>query len=50
MEQQFVLKYHGKVDIWEQNNMTGEERSWWIKRIQEEIERQNKAMERNSGN
>lgn len=42
MEQFFTLKYHGKLSLWELNNLTAEERSWWIKRLnkQKEMEEQ----------
>jgi hypothetical protein len=37
MEQQFQLKYYGDLSIFEQNNMTSEDRSWWAKRLEKEI-------------
>lgn len=43
MNQSFLLKYYGKLSIFEQESMTGEERKWWIKRLNDEIEKQNKA-------
>ena len=37
MEQQFQLKYHGKLSLFEQNNMTAEDRAWFIKRLDKEF-------------
>tara|TARA_R110000868_G_scaffold115679_8_gene308787 strand:+ start:429 stop:617 length:189 start_codon:yes stop_codon:yes gene_type:complete len=37
MEQQFQLKHYGKLSIFEQNQMTAEERSWFIKRLEKEF-------------
>lgn len=36
MEQQFQLKEYGKLDIFEQAQMTAEERGWWMKRLEKE--------------
>lgn len=48
MEQQYILKYHGGYDLFEQNQMSGEERQWIIKRINkqksEEKEAANSSM------
>lgn len=48
MEQSFLLKHHGGVDFFEQARMTGEERTWWAKRIAKEFEKQNKAANKGS--
>jgi hypothetical protein len=37
MEQQFQLKYYGHFSLFEQAQMTAEDRSWHIKRIQKEL-------------
>jgi len=37
MEQQFQLKYHGNLDLFEQNMMPAEDRAWWMKRIEKEM-------------
>jgi hypothetical protein len=37
MEEQFQLKYHGNLSIFEQNQMTAEERSWFLKRLSKEF-------------
>lgn len=37
MEQSFLLKYYGKLTLFEQANMTAEEREWYLKRLSEEI-------------
>jgi hypothetical protein len=39
MEESFLLKHYGHIDIKEQYSMTGEERMWWLKRIEEENRR-----------
>jgi hypothetical protein len=44
MEQQFQLKYHGKLSLFEQNQMTSEERAWFIKRLIKE-DKDNKERE-----
>jgi hypothetical protein len=41
MEEQFQLHEYGKLSIFEQSEMTAEERAWWMKRIQREIEERN---------
>ena len=46
MEQQFQLKHHGKLDLFEQNQMTAEERSWFMKRLEKEFkDRQEKEQQ-----
>lgn len=37
MEQQFQLKHYGKLSLFEQNQMTSEERSWFLKRLEKEF-------------
>lgn len=37
MEQQFQLKHHGHLSIFEQAQMTAEERAWYLKRIEKEF-------------
>jgi hypothetical protein len=36
MEQQFQLKHHGNLSLFEQNQMPAEDRGWWMKRLQKE--------------
>ena len=47
LEEQFQLKFHGNLSLHEQNNMTSEDRAWWIKRLEKELkekaERERKA-------
>ena len=43
MDQSFLLKHYGHLSIEEQNNMTAEDRMWWIRRINEERERKENA-------
>lgn len=37
MEQQFQLKHYGELSLFEQANMTAEERAWWMKRLEKEF-------------
>jgi len=36
MEQSFLLKYYGNIDLNEQNLMTAEDRIWWLERLDKE--------------
>lgn len=36
MEQQFQLKTYGKLSLFEQAQMTAEDRAWWMERINKE--------------
>jgi hypothetical protein len=45
MEQQFSLKHYGGLTLIEQAFMTGEERVWWIERLNKETEKQNQAVQ-----
>lgn len=36
MEQSFILKQYGSISLFEQNNMTAEERAWWVQRLDKE--------------
>jgi hypothetical protein len=45
MEQQFQLKHHGKLSLFEQNQMTAEERSWFIKRLEKEFKERKEKEE-----
>jgi hypothetical protein len=49
MNQSFLLKYYGKYSMFEQDQMTAEDRQWLIKRINEEIEKRNKSQSGNVG-
>lgn len=40
MEQQFQLKYHGKLSLFEQAMMTSEDRAWFLKRLEKEFKEQ----------
>ena len=42
MEEQFQLKEYGKLSLFEQNQMTAEERIWWLKRLSRENDERNK--------
>jgi len=37
MEQQFQLKHHGNLSLFEQAAMVAEDRGWWIKRLEREF-------------
>jgi hypothetical protein len=43
MNHSFLLKHYGNLTIEEQNNMTFEDRKWWIERIKKERDDQNKS-------
>lgn len=45
MEQQFQLKHYGKLDLFEQNQMTAEERAWFMKRLDREFKEQKEREE-----
>jgi len=38
LEEQFILKYHGKLSIFEQENINSEDRQWWINRLKKQFE------------
>lgn len=42
MEESFLLKHYGHLDIQEQYKMTAEERHWWLKRLDDENRKINK--------
>ncbi len=42
MEESFLLKHYGHLSIDEQYSMTGEERHWWLKRLDDENRKVNK--------
>jgi hypothetical protein len=44
-EEQFQLKIHGKLTLFEQNNMTSEDRAWWLKRAYKEAEEEGGTFE-----
>ena len=50
LEQQYQLKRYGKLTLFEQDQMTAEDRAWWIQRIdrdhKEQAEREKKATSR----
>jgi hypothetical protein len=36
MEQAFLLKHYGNISLDEMRTMTGEERNWWLQRLDKE--------------
>lgn len=42
MEECFQLKEHGKLNLFEQANMTAEDRHWWLKRLEKEYQERNR--------
>jgi len=36
MNESFILKFYGRFSLFEQINMTAEERAWFIRRIEKE--------------
>lgn len=49
MEEEFQLKEYGHLSLFEQSQMTAEERAWWLKRVQKEIEDRNKRESEAAG-
>jgi len=49
VEQQFALKHHGKLSLFEQEALTAEERAWWIRRLNKQNEDQNDQMSKSNG-
>ena len=49
MEQQFQLKYHGKLSLFEQTAMTSEERAWFLKRLEKEFKDKQDAEKKQMG-
>lgn len=45
MEQYFILKEHGGMSLFEQDTLTGEERKWYVERLNKERKEQNKSVE-----
>lgn len=45
MEQQFLLYEHGNITHNDLRTMTGEERQWWIDRINKQHEREKDAYD-----
>lgn len=44
MEQQFILKEYGRLSLFEQDNMTAEERNWYVRRLDHEYRERNKKQ------
>ncbi len=36
MEVMFQLKHYGNLSLFEQNNLTAEDRRWWLRRLDKE--------------
>jgi len=49
MEQQFQLKHYGNLDIFEQDNMTAEDRNWYMKRLEREFKERADREKRQMG-
>lgn len=49
MEQQFQLKYHGKLSLFEQAQMNSEERSWFLRRLEKEFKDKHDAEKKQIG-
>lgn len=48
MEQQFQLKYYGKLTLFEQEQMTAEDRAWFMQRLQKEMKDKAEAEKKQS--
>lgn len=44
MEVSYRLKKHGNLSLFEQDNMTAEDRKWWIERIEKDLEAEQEAQ------
>jgi hypothetical protein len=49
MEQQFVLKYYGHFSLFEQAQMTAEERAWHVQRVSKELKDKSEAEKKAMG-
>lgn len=49
MEQQFQLKEYGGLNLFEQAQMTAEERGWWLKRLDRERKEQQEREKQQMG-
>lgn len=49
MEQQFQLKHHGKLNLFEQAQMTSEERAWFMRRLEKEFKEKQDAERKQVG-
>jgi len=49
MEQQFHLKEYGGFSLDEMSHLTGEERQWWMNRLQKKHEQEQEAAKSASG-
>lgn len=49
MEEQYQLHEYAKLSLFEQDQMTAEERAWWLRRTQKEIEERNKREQDAAG-
>ena len=45
MNHSFLLKHYGSLSVEEQNNMTFEDRKWWLDRIEKEQDKQNRTAQ-----
>ena len=46
MEQQFQLKHHGGLSLFEQNQMNSEERAWFLRRLEKEFKDKHDAEQK----
>ena len=49
MEQQFQLKHYGELSIFEQNNMTAEDRNWFMRRLEKEFKEKAEREKKQAG-
>ncbi len=50
MEQQFQLKFHGNYTLFEQDELTAEERAWIMKRLDKELKDRHEREKQQMGN
>lgn len=49
MEQQFQLKHYGGFSIFEQNNLSAEDRNWYMRRLEREFKEKAEREKRQAG-
>jgi len=49
LEQQFQLKHHGNLSIFEQSSMVAEDRVWFLRRLERELKEKAEAEKKQAG-
>lgn len=48
MEESFILKTYGELSLFEQNQLTAEDRTWWLRRLKKKAEDEKAQMPKNT--